>query len=270
MRIRKALLPIVLVAVLTACGGGAPTGVSELKTDSVGLEKTDTLADVKFHVAYPVAGPAVLVDSLRLFIAQEINGDIELREDGEVLLGSAAQKEYGRLKATREEMAEDVMMSEFPPYAVNDDITIEDESDTYVTLLTQHYEYLGGAHGMTLVAGTTFSKADGSRQGWSMLTRTDTPEFLRLIREGVRSYFQDVCDHPLSDEELSDMLFLDSDESQIPLPSTPPYLLPDGVAFIYQQYEIAPYAAGLPSFTIAYDDIRPFLSDSALLLVPGE
>ena len=52
-------------------------------------------------------------------------------------------------------------------------------------------------------------------------------------------------------------------EFGLPLPATDPWLTKKGVSFIYQQYEIAPYAAGMPSFVLAYDDIRPYLTEDA-------
>jgi hypothetical protein len=41
-----------------------------------------------------------------------------------------------------------------------------------------------------------------------------------------------------------------------------------GVEFLYQPYEIAPYAAGMPSFTLSYQDIRPYLTIGAQKMIP--
>ena len=49
----------------------------------------------------------------------------------------------------------------------------------------------------------------------------------------------------------------------VPLPSWTPYPGEDGLVFVYQQYEIASYAAGMPSFVIPYDRIQPFLTEEA-------
>ena len=37
---------------------------------------------------------------------------------------------------------------------------------------------------------------------------------------------------------------------------TAPVCRPNGVEFIYQQYEIAPYAAGIPTCTLPYDSLE--------------
>lgn len=55
------------------------------------------------------------------------------------------------------------------------------------------------------------------------------------------------------------MLLIDEDVNHIPLPAWAPYLTHQGVAFAYQQYEIAPYAAGIISFIIPYEKIMPYL-----------
>lgn len=49
----------------------------------------------------------------------------------------------------------------------------------------------------------------------------------------------------------------------IPLPKNGVYLSSEGVVFIYGQYEIAPYALGMPTFTVPYKEIGKFLSPEA-------
>jgi hypothetical protein len=92
-----------------------------------------------------------------------------------------------------------------------------------------------------------------------MLKDTADVKFHQLIIEGVRSYFADNENNKVfTDEELKDMLIIDGDVAHLPMPVTPPCLMEDGVSFVYQQYEIAPYAAGLPSFIIPYKKIMPY------------
>ena len=37
--------------------------------------------------------------------------------------------------------------------------------------------------------------------------------------------------------------------------------------FVYNPYEIGPYAAGMPTFTIPYADIQPYLTTTAQKLI---
>ena len=89
-----------------------------------------------------------------------------------------------------------------------------------------------------------------------------------MIKEGVRSYFKEFDEPVATDEQLKDMLISVDDINRIPLPSAPPTFSKKGLAFLYQQYEIAPYAAGMVNFDIPYDKIRPFLTPEAAALIP--
>ena len=69
----------------------------------------------------------------------------------------------------------------------------------------------------------------------------------------------------VSEKDLNDHLFVDN--GVIPIPAHAPYLAADGVHFIYQQYEIGPYAIGMVSFTVPYAEIKQYPSKEALQLV---
>lgn len=95
-------------------------------------------------------------------------------------------------------------------------------------------------------------------------------------RKKLRAGFStDKSRGEITDEELCEMLLLDISGSPVtvqqldsfPLPSTPPYFTRKGVTFVYQAYEIAPYAAGIPTFTVDFDDIDKYLSDEGKLLL---
>ena len=79
----------------------------------------------------------------------------------------------------------------------------------------------------------------------------------------MRSYFLEFEEGVKNDENLKDLLIDVEDVNKIPLPSSAPYFTKDGLCFIYQQYEIAPYASGMINFTIPYDKIRQLLTEDA-------
>ena len=88
-----------------------------------------------------------------------------------------------------------------------------------------------------------------------------------ILREGVKSYFVDVAKNDgesVSDTDIKDFmdgLFIEN--GIIPLPAAAPYLSPDGVVFVYGQYEIGAYAIGMPTFTVPYDKIEKYLTPEA-------
>ncbi len=102
----------------------------------------------------------------------------------------------------------------------------------------------GGAHGNTIRHSDTWSVKNGGRI--SLYQFTDDPaafraEILNSIREqierqtagGEGMYFED---YPRLIREHFDP------ESY--------YLSPEGLVIYYQQYDIAPYASGIPEFTM--------------------
>ena len=85
---------------------------------------------------------------------------------------------------------------------------------------------------------------------------------MNLIRDGLKEYWE-----VKTDEELDDMLMDKDNFSVRPLPDCPPLFEKKGVTFVYNQYEIAPYATGLPSFTIPYEKLVPFMNATAKKLI---
>ena len=112
----------------------------------------------------------------------------------------------------------------------------------------------------------TFDAATGQRMGWNLIdTLASRPQLMELIIEQLNDYFAADAD---DDEELQleDWLLLDDTDAsrplaeRLPLPSTPPALTEEGLQLVYQQYEIAPYAAGLPTCLIPYKRAKAVLS----------
>ena len=131
------------------------------------------------------------------------------------------------------------------------------ETAKFVTCEYSCYEYQGGAHGSTFVTGQTFRKSDGRRIGWEVFNNSYDEDLQNIIKAGLRKYF-----NVKNDDELKSYLMLDNIYI-IPLPKCSPLFTADGVKFVYGQYEIAPYAAGTPQFTIPYSQLNKFLNVTA-------
>lgn len=230
---------------------------SLIVTDSIGLKKDDGIVDVSLDIDYPVKGSPEVLLALRKFIAKELGADSTLIDKKDELLQSAFKHGYDEMVADRNEIIDEY--AQVPPYSFSYTIKKLVDMKNYLTYNVGYGEYRGGAHGSWVSSGTTFTKKDGKEWGWNMLKDTADVKFHQLIIEGVRSYFADNENNKVfTDEELKDMLIIDGDVAHLPMPVTPPYLMEDGVSFVYQQYEIAPYAAGLPSFTIPFKKIMPY------------
>lgn len=147
--------------------------------------------------------------------------------------------------------------------------TLHCQNDRYLTIDENSSVYTGGAHGLFFAWGTTFRKSDGQKMGWNLFDLSKKAQIANLIIWELRSYFAfEPESDPVSEEALFDQLQLwdnpDTPENElefrIPLPSVAPYVTAEGIAFVYQQYEIAAYACGLPSGTIPFDKVRDVLS----------
>lgn len=285
------LILLAMVAALTACGHRASDGnAQQFAVDSIGLDREDSTTCIKISVDWPTSGNKALQDSIRQYICEELavkpyeegKPEAKIYDDGKSAI-EATSKENFEFMQTRKEEANSEGWGQGMQFSLYISIMKMDESDTYVTYLSKNEGFMGGAHGYALATGQTFRKSDGKRIGYSteynqetesfeiknqtLFADTKSPKLAALIKEGVRSYFTDFDEDVSSDERLKDILNGVDDVNNIPLPSDAPCFTKEGLSFCYQQYEIAPYAVGLISFTIPYAEIRPFLTADAQDLI---
>ena len=292
-------MTIAMAAALTACGHRASTDsgveadsvsidstvvaneVALLKTDSIDIELTDTMADVHVSVDWPVEGNDTLLQGIRQYILKQLG--IKKCTDIKAEIKKVAKTQYHELKTQwqedRECRGEDMGMI----YSSYQRISVDEESDTYVTYSYCTEGFTGGAHGYATATGITISKATGKEIGYESEYNANTMTFsikrqnlfrstksaglYKLIKEGVKDYFSDLEDHRISDEELADVLQNVPDVNHIPVPQFPPTFTKNGLVFLYQQYEIGPYAVGMPNFCIPYKKVLPYLTEEAAALV---
>lgn len=128
--------------------------------------------------------------------------------------------------------------------------TLVEQTDRYVTYITEGFLYSGGAHDMPWYYGATFSKIDGSIVGYDLF---DNPEGLvNLIAENItKQYFDQL--------EEDDFLFDYTDITELPV--NDPWIETDSVVFCFQPYEIAAYATGIPLCKISKEALLPYLSE---------
>lgn len=181
-------------------------------------------------------------------------------------IGTASQEDADeRTRYIREdedftEEEKQALLADYPSWSFESSLKKTRETARYVVFQSLDYIYMGGAHGgMTGEGDMTFDKQNGQRIH-TFVDPGRLEELQPLLREGLLEYFTESDSH-FTPEDLDDVLMLEN--SRIPLPSWAPYPGEDGLVFVYQQYEIASYAAGMPSFTVPYDKIRPFLTEEA-------
>jgi hypothetical protein len=263
----------------------------ELTLDTIQYEKEDSIASVKISIIWPKNGPKALVDSIRKFICEELSGEpvigedkpqVKLYEDGKAAVEACGVNSYKQLAKIWHESKEEGY-AEGMTYGYFKGVYFQIETDKYVSYFSHTEGFTGGAHGYNMGYGMTFSKRNGQRIGYeseydskaekfviknqTLFRITENPKLQAMLKEGVRSYFAEFSEDPLTEEELSEQLNGVDDINKIPLPQYAPYFSERGLEFIYQQYEIASYAVGMPSFCIPYDKVLPYLTKEAAELI---
>lgn len=131
----------------------------------------------------------------------------------------------------------------------------------YVTMLYNSYVFTGGAHGGAASIGQTFAASDGNMLDLDMFRPGTTDKVLELVKKGLMEQYFEVK----TEKEFNDMLLVNN--GTLSFPANPPYFEEKGVCFLYQQYEIAPYAAGMPQCLIPFETLRPYFTEATLDLL---
>lgn len=199
--------------------------------------------DNELEVELPKEGNQVLLDSVRHWINDELGGSFR---------GDFADNErFFRHYALQ--LGRDPDLTEYGGYS-QDEIDVEYKNDRIVTYECSSYLYEGGAHGISNKRGITFLQADGSR--FNRRCISSYSKIQPLIVEGLKRYF-----NVKTDAQLLEALIGVKSVKDIQAPAVTPWIVEEGVVFSYEPYEIAPYSAGIPTFTIPYSKIEPFLTE---------
>lgn len=242
----------------------------KLTYKQVEQSKKDKSGEYKIVVDFPTSGNPILVNAIREYISEslgisyagELENNMQGTYDGDLSNGQKMIDYYFDLKYKEFKKAHDLMAEnmtgDVPTFASETEIHFLYETDKFVTYEMKKYEDMGGAHGGTFISGMTFRKSDGRRVEWDLFTKS----MQDVIKKGLKKYFE-----VNTDEELENSLSLEN-TYMLPLPATPPVFTKEGVLFTYQQYEIAAYAAGLPSFIVPYDEAKSLMNTTGKNLLP--
>ena len=251
----------------------APTEKAQndkLTTKKIAKSLKNDAGEFDLTIDFPEGGNATLVNAIREYISESLGSTYGGGEDeslqgsysGDLADGEKMATYYFDLKVKEftgmyNDMKQDGM-PEIPELASSIKITKDYETDKVVTFLYNSYENGGGAHGGAVGSGMTFRKSDGRRIDWDLFT---TVKMQSTIRDGLKEYFE-----VKTDDELAGCLTL-NDSFILPMPVTPPLFGKDGIIVTYQQYEIASYAAGMPSFVIPYKKAKDMMNNTGKKLI---
>lgn len=257
----------------------ASSGAPSLRTEAVSWDDSVGVANAKavckIRVSYPEGGTPRLVDSVRAWIASRLSNNDFVGQDGRPPFvqrgmnlsdGRDVIDRMGKkvLSYSRRDLMDEAAdrPGRHVRYEYYWDIEDAYGTDRFVTYTANTYCYLGGAHGGAQVWARVFRASDGREFGWEEMFEADAlPAVLDMVRSGLMRQQFEVADT----ETLRDRLLVDPDS--LPLPACAPYFMADGVHFVYQQYEIAPYAEGMPGCRLPYDSVIGYMTPEAAALI---
>lgn len=125
-----------------------------------------------------------------------------------------------------------------------------------VVMSEDAYSYTGGAHGMNSTMYYNYNMKNGSFITAKELF-TDTTQLRKVLLQKLRKKYKLKPSQPLQDV----LLVTDSDFYITPNF----YLAPGGIGFVYNPYEIGPYAMGIITIFMSYEDVKTLLKPNNAL-----
>ena len=268
----------VSVLVIAACDNAPASG--DLMTETFNYADSSAYARLTTTVELPVQGQGKAAEMIRAKLLDVLDDQLchvvrddrrafpafkgERKDAGEVIAychGKAFEVFAKKAQEDHEDYGEDM-----PEYEYDCSIKKAEEKDEYVIFESSDYYFAGGVHGGVIGRGPmTFNKTDGILVE-QFLVPSCLNDIQPLIRNGLREYFSEGG-QKISNRELDKWLMLES--NVIPFPAMSLRPSDEGLVFTYGQYEIAPYVAGMPSFTIPYSDIAHYLTPEAKAILGG-
>jgi hypothetical protein len=128
------------------------------------------------------------------------------------------------------------------------------------TLSVSNYNFTGGAHGNYSTQYYNYNIQDGTEVGLKNILISGYSKRLKKIAE--KAYRDD--NNYMPDEDLSTLGWFKNEFEM-----TDNYAIgSDGLEFLYNPYEIKPYAGGTTSFTIPYEKLNPIMKPNSLISKP--
>lgn len=145
--------------------------------------------------------------------------------------------------------------TDFYGYSVSQTYQVMRSDTRILSILEDYYEYAGGAHPSYYISGINFDAVTGKR-----LTLEDIAVNPEEFQQQALAY---VLDYLKNSDVGQEDGFYDDYESiiQETYSNTSWYFTAAGITFVYNPYEIAPYAAGNFEITLPAAEFEPLLKE---------
>ncbi len=239
-------------ALFFSCAGGGD------KTAAAATPLTFTMQEYKYkkclhdsvcaeiNLRYPVfsGGSAAerLNDSIEMALYMAVNANRELPL--QAALDSAAAQLYATMKSNIEE---DFAIGMSYMVELNSEVLLQ--TNKLISLQMDGYTFSGGAHGYYYTVLNTFdiATAESLRLG-------DLVSDTAALRPLLERAFVDDHEEDMPNVTLKDLLLDPEQPLALPLNYC---IVPAGIRFIYNPYEVAPYAVGQTDITLGWQLLGP-------------
>lgn len=130
------------------------------------------------------------------------------------------------------------------PFELIDTVKVTYHKGNIVSLYIDSYDYTGGAHGLTTRKGDTWSLPSCQRVSFSSLVK-NVPDCKAWAENEILRQIKEQKTEHLYFKGYSGLIMKYFDDKRF-------YLTCCGACLYFQLYEIAPYATGIPVFTLPY------------------
>lgn len=239
---KKFLLPLAVLAMLTGCNHFTTEVYQDNLTMAICEDCEDSLT---FNLSVEYVTGGMSADAMDLLNRYIVYNAFDLEEFDAPLVETAEYYREGLMEYYLNECAEAGMVSSW-----------EDDTDAYFlpdwkgwkNYLIRYYSYRGGAHGIQTESYLVFNAKTGE-----LIKEPD------LFKEGYEEPVTEMLrlcikDSLPFDEEMTEMLWLDN-----VVPNGNFFLDKEGITWSYQPYEVGPYALGIVTATLSWDDLKPYL-----------
>lgn len=132
----------------------------------------------------------------------------------------------------------------FSPYELTYTFTTTYNNNNLIGLYSDQYVYAGGAHGSTIRFSQNWNLSTGFQISLSSLFHNDCSYIILILKEIF---------HQIEIQSKDKENFFFEDYAKLAVENFKVdqfYLVDGGIDVYYQQYDIAPYSSGIPTFTI--------------------
>ncbi|MBY7737726.1 PdaC/SigV domain-containing protein [Paenibacillus polymyxa] len=173
----------------------------------------------------------------------QISGS-QLNPEAQQAINNMLKKHAETVLAAGKKMVAEGEVTAERPYDFENDFAIAYNKDGILSVIMQDYSYTGGAHGMTARKGYTFSLADGKLLQLSDVLKAN-PNYKKFLNADLKK----KIDALQAGEGFEKFKELAADQNF--------YVTNSGVTIVFDLYDYAPYAYGIPEFTYSFAQLLP-------------